>query len=249
MVSRSRSRNRAIELVAAKATLEGDEHTTREAGDEIQKIECISATTLFAALSIPAQLVAQEKRASEKARPPHFKLKVLGTLGGPFSEAHGLNNRGSVPGQSFLPNGALHGFFWREGVMTDLGTLGGPDSFVNVANHTVSERDVVVGYSETSTPDPNQENFCNPFFPNGLVCLPFVWENGVMMRCPRSVAPTPQPPGSTITGRSWEWRRLLMLTPAPVPFSRCSDVSPSFIDYISAPFLRPFDASVDTKGE
>jgi probable HAF family extracellular repeat protein len=89
-----------------------------------------------------------------------------------------------VPGQSFLSNGELHAFFWREGVLTDLHTLGGPDSFVNVANHTVNERDVVVGYSETSTPDPNAENFCNPNFMNGLVCLPFAWENGLMTPLP-----------------------------------------------------------------
>jgi probable HAF family extracellular repeat protein len=95
-----------------------------------------------------------------------------------------LNNRGSVAGQSFLPNGALHAFFWQKGVMTDLGTLGGPDSFVNVANHTVNEKNVVAGYSETSTPDPNAENFCNPFFANGLVCLAFAWENGVMTALP-----------------------------------------------------------------
>ena len=90
----------------------------------------------------------------------HYAIEVLSTLGNPFdSEAGGLNNRDSVPGQSFLPNGALHAFFWRKGVMTDVGTLGGPDSFVDVANHTVSERDLVGRYSETSTPDPKCGEF------------------------------------------------------------------------------------------
>jgi probable HAF family extracellular repeat protein len=144
---------------------------------------CITAMVLFAALAIPVWLAAQDSR--DRHGDPRYSLKVLGALGNTFdSEAHGLNNRGSVPGQSFLPNGALHAFFWRKGVMTDLGTLGGPDSFVNVANHTVSERNVVVGYSETATPDPNAENFCNPNFANNLVCLPFAWENGVMPPLP-----------------------------------------------------------------
>jgi probable HAF family extracellular repeat protein len=130
---------------------------------------------------LPTAVVAQE-RSSFQVR---YSLKILGALGNTFdSEAHGLNDRGSVAGQSFLPDNTLHAFFSRKGSIADLGTLGGPDSFVDVANHTVNDKDVVVGYSETSTPDPNAENFCNPFFTNNLVCLAFAWENGVMMPLP-----------------------------------------------------------------
>ena len=143
---------------------------------------CIAAMTLFAVLVIPARVAAQDSQ--DRHGDARYSLKVLGTLGGTFGEAHGLNNPGSVPGQSLLPNGALHAFLWRDGVMTDLGTLGGPDSFVNVANHTVNERNVVVGYSEISEQDPNAENFCNPNFTNGLVCLAFAWEKGVMTALP-----------------------------------------------------------------
>jgi probable HAF family extracellular repeat protein len=146
---------------------------------------CFTAMTLFAVLAIAAHLAAQDAQDRNQQKHTRYSIRVFGTLGGLFdSEAHGLNNRGSVAGQSFLSDGALHAFFWRKGTMTDLGTLGGPDSFVSVANHTVNERDVVVGYSETSIPDPNQENFCNPNFTNNLVCLPFVWENGVMTALP-----------------------------------------------------------------
>jgi probable HAF family extracellular repeat protein len=144
---------------------------------------CITAMILFAALALPIQVSAQDAQDHNQQRQTRYAIEVLGTLGGD-SEAHGLNNRGSVPGQSSLSNGALHAFLWRKGVMTDLGTLGGPDSFVSVANHTVSERDVLVGFSETSTPDPNGENFCNPNFANNLVCLPFASENGVMTPLP-----------------------------------------------------------------
>jgi len=145
----------------------------------------IAAVIVFAALASLVLLGAQDKRQQQPTRFHHYKVTVLGTLGALFdSEAHGLNNRGSMAGQSFLSDGALHAFFWRKGTMTDLGTLGGPDSFVSVANHTVSEKDVVAGYSETSISDPNQENFCNPNFTNNLVCLPFIWENGVMTALP-----------------------------------------------------------------
>ena len=147
---------------------------------------CFATIALLATpIAIPLKCVAQEPQWG--AQQLHYRLEVLGTLGNPSdSEAHGLNNRDSVAGQSFLPDDALHAFFWRKGVTTDLDTLGGPDSFVNVANHTVNERDVVVGYSETPTPDPNAENFCNsnPTFAHNLVCLPFAWENGVMTPLP-----------------------------------------------------------------
>ena len=133
------------------------------------------------AMLLPTAVVAQE-RSSFQVR---YSLKILGALGNTFdSEAHGLNDRGSVAGQSFLPDNTLHAFFSRKGSIADLGTLGGPDSFVDVANHTVNDKDVVVGYSEISEQDPNAENFCNPNFTNGLVCLAFAWEKGVMTALP-----------------------------------------------------------------
>jgi hypothetical protein len=66
----------------------------------------IAVTTLFATLAIPAALAAQNS-PDHHYKPVVYSLTVLGTLGGD-SEAHGLNNRGSVPGQSFLSNAALH---------------------------------------------------------------------------------------------------------------------------------------------
>ena len=141
---------------------------------------CLTAITVFGALAIPIRLAAQDQQNKKR---PHYMVTDLGTLGGTFSEAHGLNNGGSAAGQSLLPGDvALHAFVWPKGIMTDLGTLGGPDSLVNVGNHTVSERGWVVGYSEISVADPNGEDFCT--LGTHLVCLPFVWENGRMTALP-----------------------------------------------------------------
>jgi len=125
----------------------------------------------FAALAIPLQLTAQHTG---------YTVTDLGTLGGTFSLAGGINNRGSVTGNSTLPGDtAVHAFLWQKGVMTDLGTLGGPNS---IAPFPPSESDKVGGSAETSTPDPLGEDFC--FFGTNLICLPFLWQKGVMTPLP-----------------------------------------------------------------
>jgi uncharacterized membrane protein len=62
--------------------------------------------------------------------------------------------------------------------MIDLGTLGGPNSFGSNTN----ESGMIVGQAETSTPDPLGEDYCG--FGTNLVCIPFVWQNGVMTPLP-----------------------------------------------------------------
>jgi probable HAF family extracellular repeat protein len=49
----------------------------------------------------------------------------LGTLGGKSSGANAISPLGLVVGSSFTRDNLSHAFFWQNGVMTDLGTLGG----------------------------------------------------------------------------------------------------------------------------
>jgi probable HAF family extracellular repeat protein len=44
----------------------------------------------------------------------------LGTLGGNFSEAIRINDRGQVVGYSMTASGMLHAFLWEDGQMTSL---------------------------------------------------------------------------------------------------------------------------------
>ena len=131
----------------------------------------ITALTLFAVLAIPVRLAAQQ----------HIRYTVtdLGTLGGTFGRAWGINNNGSVVGFATLAGDtALHAFVWRKGVMTDLGTLGGTDALPQSVAYSINDNDEAVGYSETSVPDP--QNTCG----DSLVCLPVLWRDKAITALP-----------------------------------------------------------------
>src|SRR2546426_2122976 len=57
--------------------------------------------------------------------PTNPQMKDLGTLGGTSSFAGSINLAGQVAGESSLADGSMHAFLWQNGVMTDVGTLGG----------------------------------------------------------------------------------------------------------------------------
>jgi probable HAF family extracellular repeat protein len=108
-----------------------------------------AAITLCASLVLPAELAAHEPQQENADKPQHYAITDLGTLGGTFSQANGINNSGVVTGFSTPPGGtAVHAFRWQNGVMTDLGTLGGPNIFTPDDNHLISESGAIVGIAE-----------------------------------------------------------------------------------------------------
>jgi probable HAF family extracellular repeat protein len=118
------------------------------------------------ALSAPLAVRAQTR----------YILTDLGPAGSPFSQATALNNSGLVAGITVGPDGAQHAVAWYWGMMTDISQpgLGGPNS----AAGGVNKFGQILGVAETTTKDPNQENFCG--FGTGLQCLAFVYDFGVM---------------------------------------------------------------------
>ena len=133
-----------------------------------------SIVTLMAAASLLAAVAL--------AQPPrHYTVTDLGTLpGGKFSQAFVVINNGSVAGLATVADGKQHAVLWQKGLITDISTpgLGG----LNSGAFGVNERGQASVQAETSTKDPNNENFCA--YGTGLKCLPFLWQDGVMTQLP-----------------------------------------------------------------
>lgn len=112
------------------------------------------------------------------------KLTTLG--GGGTSQGGGINSFGWVAGFSGRPDGTRHAALWQGLAITDLGTLGGATSNSSVQWPGLNNPGVVVGISQTGTPDPLGESWsCSAFLPaNGQSCLGFAWESGVMRAMP-----------------------------------------------------------------
>jgi probable HAF family extracellular repeat protein len=120
---------------------------------------------------------------AQPPQPPQYKLTDLGPSGNPFSQAAGVADNGLVAGSDVVTSdpgaGNIHSILWYKGRPFDINaSLGGPNS----AAGGVNLLDQVLGQAETSTKDPNNENFCGFF--TGLQCLPYVWQFGVITALP-----------------------------------------------------------------
>lgn len=133
---------------------------------------------LLAALAVPRTIAAQD---TQQPTLTQYSVTDLGTLpGGNFSQPFSINKYGLVSGSSSLADGSQHATLWLDGLMGDIGALGlgGPNSIAFGDNESFQS----TGEAETSTPDPNGEDFCG--FGTHLTCLPFLWQEGKMVQLP-----------------------------------------------------------------
>lgn len=91
-----------------------------------------------------------------------YTITDLGTLGGTFSYAYGINNSGQVVGTAAVPGDAIRSFLWQNGSMQSLGTLGGDNSIA----YDINNHGQVVGVSSISG--------------GGTLGHAFLWQNGSM---------------------------------------------------------------------
>src|SRR5579859_3996319 len=150
---------------------------------EVDAMRKISIAVITFVL-LPHLLAAQVQNAA----PTRYNVINLGTLGGVLgSFAHSINNEGWIAGVANLPGDTEeHATLWRDGVVTDLGTLGGDNSSVD--SPVKNNAGLVVGIAQISTVDPLGESFCTATCtPSGgqcngsnHSCRGFRWRNGVM---------------------------------------------------------------------
>jgi probable HAF family extracellular repeat protein len=135
--------------------------------------------------AILAPALAQRPEVA-KAR-PQYQVSTLPDFGGTSSGGNSINDQSWAAGYSRFPDRNRHATLWRNGSLTDLGTLGGFNSSVtwNVKNTA----GIIVGISQTATPEPLGEWWSSFAFystPNniGFINLGFVWENNQMRALP-----------------------------------------------------------------
>src|SRR5207244_10572368 len=145
----------------------------------------IILVALGGAALVFAQNAAAQTQAKAKPK-TQYHVSNLASLGGTNSGGNSINDQSWVAGYSRLPDRNRHATLWRNSLLSDLGTLGGPNSSVtwNVKNTA----GILVGISQTLTPEP-VENWSSMNFystPNnvGYINLGFVWENNQMRALP-----------------------------------------------------------------
>src|SRR5216110_2664896 len=139
--------------------------------------------TILIAACCAAALAQTQAKTKPKMQ---YHVSTLASLGGTSSGGNSINDLSWVSGYSRMADRNRHATLWRNSLLTDLSTLGGPNS--SVAWNVKNTAGILVGISQTLTPEP-VENWSSMNFystPNnvGYINLGFVWEGGPMRALP-----------------------------------------------------------------
>src|SRR6266516_7082046 len=129
------------------------------------KIPSRSLFTILIAFCCGAALAPAHAQAqgTAKAKPKaQYNVSNLASLGGTSSGGNSINEQSWVAGYSRLADRNRHATLWRNSSLTNLGTLGGPNSSVtwNVKNTA----GILVGISQTADPQLLGESWSSAAF-------------------------------------------------------------------------------------
>jgi probable HAF family extracellular repeat protein len=199
----------------------------------MRTIKSAYAIVLFAALAAQAQQGARD----DTPQSPRYRVIDLGTLGGTYSYAYGLNNAGVVAGGAATPSqiGGLFqtAFLWDDGHLINLGTLGGPACpTCNSEAGGPNANGVSAAISETANFDKNKEDFCG--FGTNRQCLAAIWKDGALKALPTL-------PGGNNAEALWINSRgqVVGVSENGVPDSTCVTATPSQVLRFQAAIWEP----------
>src|SRR5881392_240598 len=158
--------------------------TTQQRWARARLVRRILLIILFAA---GCQTALAQTQAQAQSKPKtQYQVSNLPSLGGTSSGGNSINDQSWVAGYSRMLDRNRHATLWRNSLLSDLGTLGGPNS--SVAWNVKNTAGILVGISQTLTPEPVENWSSRNFYstPNnvGYINLGFVWENNQMRALP-----------------------------------------------------------------
>ena len=150
----------------------------------------VSSAIIVAAVcgcSNEVQVTQPRQQFDVAASDVRYEIVKLPSLGGTQSRGMAINGQGWVAGWSNQADGTRRAVLWKNGVITNLGTLGGPSSAVPWLG--LNDEGTVAGISHTDKEDPLDEDWACElvgFLPQttDLICRGFVWEDGLMRELP-----------------------------------------------------------------
>ncbi len=163
------------------------ENSTKETNMTTQFITKRGSQPLFIILiavccgAIFAPVYAQNPTATKAKM--QYQVSTLPDLGGTSNGGNSINDQTWVAGYARQLDRNRHAILWQNSLLSDLGTLGGPNSSVTWGVKNTAES--IVGISQTADPEPLGEAWSSAFFystPNnvGYINLGFVWQNNQM---------------------------------------------------------------------